>query len=188
MLLIKQAGLNDINIIHSLAHRTWRVSYKGMISEEQIEYMLKMMYSHESLQYQIEKQEHTFIIAYDDDLPGEPGSKAVGFAAFFPKYKISPAIVRLDKLYVLPNQHGKGIGKKLLDHIIATIKPLDAALLELTVNRNNKALTFYQKLGFTIVSEIDHPIGDGFVMNDYVMQKDLTTFPSRKIGTGALHK
>ena len=168
MLTIKPAGLNDIDIIHSLAHRTWRTSYREMISPEQMEYMLNMMYSHESLEYQLEKQKHTFIIAYDEDVP-------VGFAAYFPKYDISPGIYRLDKLYVLPGQHGKGIGKKMIDHISSNIKPLGAALLELTVNRNNKALSFYQKLGFSIVSEIDHPIGEGFFMNDYVMQKSLTS-------------
>ena len=168
MITIKPAGINDIDVIHSLAHRTWRISYKEMISPGQMEYMLHMMYSHDSLQYQIEKQQHTFIIAYDDETP-------VGFAAYFPKYDISPAIYRLDKLYVLPDQHGKGTGKKLIDHIISNIKPLGAALLELTVNRNNKALSFYQKLGFTIIKEIDHPIGEGYFMNDYVMQKDLTS-------------
>lgn len=168
MLTIKPAGLKEIDVIHSLAHRTWRISYREMISPEQMEYMLNMMYSHESLQYQLEKQKHTFIIAYDDEVP-------VGFAAYFPKYDISPGIYRLDKLYVLPDQHGKGIGNKMIDHIISAIKPLGAALLELTVNRNNKALNFYQKLGFSIVKEIDHPIGEGFFMNDYVMQKSLTS-------------
>jgi len=166
MVTIQPAGTDQIDVIHTLAHRTWRVAYKEMISPEQMEYMLTMMYSHQSLQYQIEKQQHTFLIAYDDNEP-------VGFAAYFPKYDISPAIYRLDKLYVLTNQHGKGIGKKLIDHIITIIKPQGAALLELTVNRNNRSLHFYQKLGFTIVSEIDHPIGEGFFMNDYVMSLTL---------------
>jgi len=168
MITILPAGINDIEIIHSLAHRIWRIAYKEMISPEQMEYMLNMMYSHDSLQYQLEKQKHTFIIAWDDEVP-------VGFAAYFPKYDLSPGIYRLDKLYVLPDQHGKGIGKKLIDHITSVIKPLGAALLELTVNRNNKALSFYQKLGFIIIKEIDQPIGEGFFMNDYVMQKSLTS-------------
>lgn len=168
MITFLPAGTDQVEIIHKLAHRTWPVSYKEMISPGQMKYMLNMMYSHESLEYQIEKQQHTFIIAYDDETP-------VGFAAYFPKYDISPAIYRLDKLYVLPDQQGKGIGKKLIDHIISIIKPQGAALLELTVNRNNKALSFYQKLGFKITKEIDQPIGEGFFMNDYVMQKDLTS-------------
>ena len=166
MITILPAGSNDIDVIHTLANRTWRIAYKEMISPGQMEYMLNMMYSHDSLLYQLEKQQHTFIIAYDDEVP-------VGFAAYFPKYDISPAIYRLDKLYVLTDQHGKVIGKKLIDHIISIIQPQGAAILELTVNRNNKALSFYQKLGFSITSEIDMPIGEGYVMDDYVMQKEL---------------
>lgn len=174
MITIKQAGIDDIDVIHTLAHRIWRISYKEMISPGQMEYMLSMMYSHDSLQYQVEKQKHTFIIAYDDETPAYRTGRPVGFAAYFPKYNISPGIYRLDKLYVLPDLHGKGIGKKLIDHIISIIKPQGAAILELTVNRNNKALSFYQKLGFSIVREIDQPIGEGFFMNDYVMQRSLT--------------
>lgn len=162
MITIQTAGVNDIDAIHSLAHRIWRISYKEMISPQQMDYMLNKIYSHESLQYQLEKQQHTFIIANNDNNP-------VGFAAYFPKYDIDPAIFRLDKLYVLPDQHGKGIGKKLIDHIISIIKPQGAALLELSVNRKNKALSFYQKLGFIITKEVDVPIGEGYFMNDYVM-------------------
>lgn len=166
MITIKPAGLNDIETIHTLAHHTWRIVYKEIIIADQMDYMLEMMYSHQSLQYQLEKQKHTFIIAYDDDKP-------VGFAAYFPKYDIAPSIYRLDKLYVLPDQHGKGIGKKLIDHIIIEIQPLGCSLLELTVNRKNNAVSFYEKLGFIIVNEIDHPIGKGYFMNDYVMQKNI---------------
>lgn len=131
-----------------------------------MDYMLTMMYSIDSLQYQIEKQQHTFIIIFEDD-------KALGFAAYFPKYKISPAVYRLDKIYVLPDMHGKGIGKTLLDFIIADIKKSGASVLELNVNRKNKAISFYEKLGFTITKEVDLPIGEGFFMNDYVMQKPI---------------
>lgn len=164
MITIQPAGLNEIDIIHTLAHQTWRIAYKEMISPGQMEYMLNMMYSHKSLQHQVEIQQHTFLIAYDDDTP-------VGFAAYFPRHDISPGIYRLDKLYVLTDQHGKGIGKKLVDHIVSIIKPLGASMLELTVNRKNKSLFFYQKFGFTITSEINKPIGEGFFMDDYVMEK-----------------
>jgi ribosomal protein S18 acetylase RimI-like enzyme len=162
MIFIRTAGINEINIIHSLAHCIWQTSYKEILSADQMEYMLDMMYSHESLQYQIEKQKHNFLIIYEED-------KAVGFAAYFPKYDISHAIFRLDKIYVLPELHGKGLGKKLIQHIISEIKPKGVSILELNVNRNNKAISFYKKLGFIITKEVNVPIGEGYFMNDYVM-------------------
>ena len=165
MIVIQPAAVKDISTIHSLAHRIWREAYKEILSPKQMDYMLNMMYSHDSLQYQIEKQKHEFIIAYED---GEP----LGFAAYFPKWEISNAIYRLDKIYVLPTLHGKGIGKTFGSYH-SIIKPQGASLLELNVNRNNKAISFYEKLGFKITSEVDVPIGEGYFMNDYVMQKSL---------------
>jgi ribosomal protein S18 acetylase RimI-like enzyme len=50
---------------------------------------------------------------------------------------------------------------------------MGASILELNVNRSNNAVTFYQKFGFTTTSEVDLPIGEGYFMNDYVMQKSL---------------
>ncbi len=165
-IIIQPANVKDIPVIHSLANRIWRISYREMLSPKQMEYMLGLMYSHESLRYQIEKQQHTFLIAYEDE-------KAVGFAAFFPKYKISSAIYRLDKIYVLPDLHGKGMGKKIIDHIISIIQPKGASILELNVNRKNKAISFYEKIGFIIIKEVDVAIGEGYFMNDYVMQKPI---------------
>ncbi len=170
MIEIRTATTQHIPVIHSLAHQIWPKTFEEILSAEQLDYMLDMMYSHQSLQNQIETQQHTFIIAYENKKP-------IGFAAYYSKDKTSHSLYKLDKIYVLPDQHGKGIGKKLIEYIISIIKPMGASILELNVNRSNNAVTFYQKLGFTTTSEVDFPIGEGYFMNDYVMQKSLTTFP-----------
>lgn len=165
-IIIRNAGINDIPVIYSLAHQIWPKTYAEILSAKQLEYMLTMMYSTESLQYQIEKQQHTFIIIYQDDKP-------IGFAAYFQKYKNSPALYKLDKIYVLPDLQEKGIGNKLLEFIISDTKLKGASVLELNVNRKNKAISFYEKSGFTIIKEVDVAIGEGYFMNDYVMQKTI---------------
>ncbi len=170
MFIISPAAVNEMEIIHSLAHSIWPVVYKNMISSAQIDYMLNMMYSQASLVDQVKKEKHEFFIAREHDEP-------IAFAAIYPKNKSSNQLFRLDKLYVNSSLHGKGIGKKMIDHIITIIKPIGASVLELNVNRNNKAVTFYKKLGFVITQEVDIDIGGGFFMNDYVMQKNLTSFP-----------
>jgi GNAT superfamily N-acetyltransferase len=124
--------------------------------------MLEMMYSKSSLEKQM-KEGSQFIIVYDNDGP-------VGFAAYFLKEK---SIYKLDKIYILPSQQGKGTGKFLLEHIIEEIKSKNAKALQLQVNRYNKARNFYEKLGFTVIDEKDFDIGNGYFMNDYVMEKRL---------------
>jgi ribosomal protein S18 acetylase RimI-like enzyme len=42
--------------------------------------------------------------------------------------------------------------------------------LQLQVNKHNKALYFYQKLGFRVIEEVVFDIGHGYIMDDYLME------------------
>ena len=77
----------------------------------------------------------------------------------------------LQKLYVLPAYQGKQLGKLLFGQAITAIRELHPhpCRMLLNVNRHNKALTFYQKMGMTKVDEGDFDIGNGYYMNDYIM-------------------
>jgi len=162
MLTIQPAGIDAIPIIQSLAQRSWAVAYKNILVPEQMKYMLEKFYSTSALEYQHNELKYQSILAIDETEP-------VGFATYSPKEN-SENIFRLHKIYILPNQQGKGGGRCLLDHIIADLKTKDAKILELNVNRQNKARYFYEKFGFKIMWEEDIPIGHGYFMNDYVMQ------------------
>jgi GNAT superfamily N-acetyltransferase len=158
---IRNAGIDDVPLIRQLTFQVWPQTYTSIISKEQIDYMLKLFYDEAVLKKQIGEEGHQFIIVYDDDAP-------VGFAGFS---EIEPAIFKLHKLYVLGSQQGKGTGKLLIEHIRGIIKAKGATALRLQVNRYNKAKAFYEKLGFVIIAEGDFDIGNGFYMNDYVMER-----------------
>lgn len=164
MIHFKEAGTADIPLIRKLTYAVWPQTYSHMLSGEQVAYMLEMMYSESALQHQLTIQQHRFIIAFSD---GEP----VGFASWSPTPDIK--IYRLHKIYVLQNQQGKGTGKKLVEHVIKAVRSAGAATLELNVNRHNKARAFYSRLGFTVAREENIDIGQGYFMNDYVMQKSI---------------
>jgi ribosomal protein S18 acetylase RimI-like enzyme len=165
MLTIKPAGLSDVLLINELAHRIWPIAYKNIISADQMEYMLDLIYSPSSLKKQIKSLAHKFVIVYNDKRP-------VGFASYCKKLK-STDTFKLHKVYILQSEHGKGMGKLVLENIIADIQPNGAKFLELNVNRNNKAVEFYKKLGFRIIAEEDIDIDNGYFMNDYIMRKKL---------------
>ena len=160
---IKKVEAESIPIIQSIAKSTWAVAYKEIISNEQKEFMLDQMYSTESLQNQLQQKEHQFVVAYLDNIPA-------AFAAYAKNEPFTESIFKLHKIYVLPDQQGKGIGKSLLQFVLDDICAKGAQQLQLNVNRQNMAVGFYQKLGITIIAEEDIPIGNGFFMNDYVMQ------------------
>jgi GNAT superfamily N-acetyltransferase len=104
-----------------------------------------------------------FIIVYDTGNP-------VGFASYREE---EAQRWKLNKIYVLQNQQGKGTGKYVINYIIEEIKKKNANSLFLQVNRYNNAKTFYEKLGFTEIGFINLDIGNGYFMNDYVMEKKL---------------
>lgn len=163
MLSIRRADEQDIELIRKLTFKIWPVTYSSIISPQQMDYMLDMMYSPASLSKQMNEAGCTFIIAYEENEP-------VGFASFNEEI---PRTWKLNKLYVLPNQQGKGTGKKMISYIIDAIKPLQADSLQLQVNRANSAKLFYEKLGFTVIKTADFDIGNGYFMNDFVMELKL---------------
>jgi ribosomal protein S18 acetylase RimI-like enzyme len=159
---IRNATVKDIPLIRELTFRVWPQTYINILSAEQIEYMLEMMYSAESLEKQI-GEGCRFIIVYENGNPA-------GFASY---QEIEPGLWKLHKIYVLPNQQGKGTGKFMLNQIISAIKQQNANALQLQVNIHNKAKDFYEKLGFAVIKTINLDIGNGYFMNDYVMEKQL---------------
>ena len=159
MITVEKVGPEAIPAIKNLANIIWPATYLEIITAQQVDYMMELMYSSSSLQKQMEKG-HQFIVAYEDKTP-------VAFAAYSPKEN-TPGVFHLHKIYILPNKQGKGIGKTLMAYIKNDIAP--AVTLQLNVNRQNKALQFYQRLGFKIISQEDFDIGNGFYMNDYVLE------------------
>ena len=162
MFSIRKATVEDISLIRELCFKVWPQTYTTILSQAKIDYMLEYMYSADSLKKQMNNGSQ-FIFVYEDEEP-------VGFAAYFEK---ASTIFKLDKIYILPSQQGKGTGRFVIDYILDEIRQKGATSLQLQVQRENKARNFYEKLGFAIIDEKDFDIGNGFFMNDYVMQKTL---------------
>lgn len=167
---IREATLADISIIQQLTYKIWPVAYGSILSKAQLQYMLELIYSESSLQKQF-KEGHNFLIVEEDKQP-------IAFADYG---LLKEAVYKLHKIYVLPNQQGKSIGKMLINYVINLIKQKSATSLLLNVNRHNKAKQFYEHLGFTVIREEDIDIGEGYFMNDYIMCLNL---PAGRQGFG----
>lgn len=165
MITIIPATPNDYKTIQEIANKTWPITYGEILSKEQLDYMMDLIYSEESLISQIQKKAQLFYIAYDE-------SSVVGFIAIEHHYK-NEAVTRIHKIYILPETQGKGIGKLLIDEVQKLATENNSVSLSLNVNRFNKALTFYQKIGFKIVAEENIDIGNGYLMEDYRMEKQI---------------
>ena len=162
---IVRAMEEHLPAISDLAGVIWRACYPGIITHAQIDYMLSRMYSFDVLRDEIRSQS----IRYDQLLvEGKPA----GFASYGPTSE--SGVVKLHKLYLLPEMHGCGLGSRLLQHVEREVRAGAGRRLILSVNkRNTKAITAYQRNGFVIAESIVTDIGGGFAMDDYVMAKEL---------------
>ena len=161
MITLRKAKEEDIEIIRAIAAATWPSTYLDIIGQEQIDYMLDKMYNKGELLKQF-MEGHIFLIA-------EESEKQFGFAG----YSIighEERIYKLHKLYVLPSAHGKGVGKILINEVFNQVKDAGGSALQLNVNKHNKAKDFYLKGGFTIKESVKLDIGEGYFMDDYVME------------------
>ncbi|RZK56649.1 MAG: GNAT family N-acetyltransferase [Pedobacter sp.] len=161
MILLRKGKEEDLPIISDLAERIWPATYAEYLSDEQLRFMLDKMYNQGELLAQLRKG-YTFLIA-------DENGADVGFACYSLENP-EEAIYKLHKLYVLPETHGKGVGKILINEVVNLAQRAGASALQLNVNRNNKAKDFYLKAGFIIKETVDLDIGNSFYMNDYVME------------------
>jgi ribosomal protein S18 acetylase RimI-like enzyme len=164
VLVIRTAEAEDINSIGYLAYQIWPSAYKDILNFEQLHYMLQYFYSPEALRDQMLKKHHVFLLAETED------EEPIGFASFSQAQK---GIFKLHKLYVLPGLQNMNVGRSLLECVLEECIVEGADKLQLNVNRNNKAVSFYEKLGFKIIKEEDVDIGNGYLQEDYVMEKNL---------------
>lgn len=162
---IRSAGQEDIPTIRAIAHATWPVAYRTILSPAQLAYMLDLMYSEAALREQMVRKGHLFLLAEINDV-------AEGLAGFEHAYNGTDH-TRLHKLYTRPQAQGKGVGKALLGDVAERARQAGATLLELNVNRFNPAKAFYLHQGFRVVRDEVLDIGQGYVMDDHVMELGL---------------
>ncbi len=164
-LTIRRASAEDIPLIRSMADVVFRKTYADILSPDQMEYMMDWMYSEGSLRGQVCDEGRYFHIAEMDGVPA-------GYVSFEYESALPDGrdFYHLQKLYVLPDRQGLGIGRAMLEHVKDSLRGLcpGGFRFALNVNRANPAVSFYEHVGLVRESQGDFPIGNGFYMNDYI--------------------
>ena len=150
----------NYKIIADLANLIWTEHYTPIIGEQQVAYMLEKFQSASAVEDQVEKGIMYYLLLYQDT--------HVGYFSF----SKNEESLFLSKLYVLNSARGNGIGRAALSFIEAQAKELDLKKIKLTVNKfNTNSIKMYEKMGFVNIEAIVQNIGNGYVMDDYVLEK-----------------
>lgn len=153
---------SDYKTIAELSSIIWKEHYTDIIGYRQVDYMLKKYQSVEAIKDQIEEGALYYLITHQ--------GSTVGYLSYYKKADC----LFLNKIYILKESRGKGIGKKAMHYLETTAEHLGYKTLSLTVNKNNKeTIKAYEKMGFKQVRDIVIDIGNNFVMDDYLMEKEL---------------
>ena len=160
MKLVK-ANSEHISIIIELTKKIWPVAYGEILSKAQLEYMIDKFYNETALRELIQKG-HVFYLAQDDK------DNYVGFVSY--EINSEPNKTKIHKIYVLPQTQGTGLGKQFFELVKEKAIENNQKAIFLNVNKYNNAINFYAKLGFVKVKDEVIDIGNGYVMDDYVME------------------
>ncbi len=162
---IRLLGKDELGLVRQVADIVWPVTFREILSPEQIDYMMEMMYAPAVMEREFDEGVQ-FHGVFD-------GGKAVGYL-IWGRYANAPETAKLHKCYLLPDYQGKGLGSMMLQTARALARQAGYRHLRLNVNRQNeKAIKAYVRNGFKVIEEVDNPIGHGFFMNDFVMETEV---------------
>lgn len=171
-LIVRDALYDDIPLIHRMAEVVFRRTYAEILSPAQMEFMMDWMYSEENLRTQMDSGHHYFLAFAEGAPAGYVSVQPEGNSGEGSDGSAGP-IFHLQKLYVMPDFQGRGLGRILFDRVVSFVTPSAPCRIELNVNRNNPAVAFYEHIGMRRLRQGDFPIGHGFYMNDYIMGYDI---------------
>lgn len=160
----RDASHADIDTIRALADRIWHACYPGMISVEQIRFMLAWMYAPTKLAEDMRLGVRYELAVVDGQAVGYLGHELLH----------DKRVLHLHKMYLVPELHGRGAGQAMLAHVAASARTAGMHAVELGVNKTNaRALAAYRRAGFTVADSFVRDIGHGFVMDDHLLRLDL---------------
>ncbi len=162
--IVEVKNLKDIKETAMLAHSIWNEHYIPIIGKEQVDYMLANFQSEQAIKEQIDEG-YRYFLTYNN-------GKAVGYFAILADSKDGSLF--LSKFYVDKDFRGQGIGRHCISYMEDICKANGLNRIWLTVNKyNSSSIKAYEKLGFRKVEELVQDIGNGFIMDDYRMEKVL---------------
>lgn len=152
-----------LHLVSQLANTIWNVTYSSTLKQEQIVYMLDMFQSPKAISNQLTTQNYEYYLVYNE-------TEAVGYLGI----QLQNDSIFLSKIYLLPQWQGTGLAKHIFLYVNELADKHGKNKIWLTVNKHNaKAIHAYRKMGFLVIRKQVVDIGQGYVMDDYVMGKEL---------------
>ncbi len=154
----------ELRKIAVLADEIWHECYGELLGQGQVDYMVEKFQSLDAMTEQIEFQKYTYLsVCENGELCGYLGIKPEDDDRLF-----------LSKFYLHKDYRGRGIATAMMNYIFDEARKIGKKRVYLTVNKHNyHAIDVYKKIGYTVADTAVTDIGGGYVMDDYIMEREV---------------
>ncbi len=137
MIEVQRAQVEEVPEIKRVLSSTWIDTYGEIYSEEAIQKITSRWHAPELLASQIQNPDFFFGVAKENGV-------IVGLTTV---RKLDKETLFMYRLYISPDRQRQGIGSRLLDEALRIFPGIKRIKLEVE-ERNHKAISFYEKMGF----------------------------------------
>ena len=155
---------DQIKQLAAMADEIWHEYWPALIGEDQTDYMVEQFQSVPAIRRQLDAEGYVYYLM-------QCGGEAAGFVGLVPHKE---GKMFLSKLYVSKAHRGEGLPRAAFDFVAERCRAEGLDRIYLTVNkRNTHAIEVYRHFGFYEIDAVVTDIGCGYVMDDYILQKEI---------------
>ncbi len=155
----------DQEALAKLASEIWHEYWPALIGPEQTDYMVENFQSLEAIKRDMAENAYEYWFVVDET------GKTVGYTGGHEEPETSRFFI--SKIYLLAEERGKHYASQVIAFYAALCRDRDLHSMYLTVNKRNElGIRAYLGKGFVTIESVETDIGNGFIMDDYVMEKE----------------
>lgn len=166
MLIFEPVETDEQEIgLSQIADEIWHEYWPALIGEAQTDYMVEQFQSLDAIKRDIADNSYEYWILHDSDT-----EEVVGYTGGHEEPETNRYFI--SKVYLFENQRGKGYARQVIAFYNDLCIDRNFKAMYLTVNKGNElGVRAYKGTGFEIIDAVETPIGEGFIMDDFIMER-----------------
>lgn len=158
MIHIRQISIHDLPALQTIGRKTFVETFAASNSEENLARYLAEGFSEEKLAAELKNESSAFYFAEEEDKILGYLKVNVGEAQNEPQ---DPDALEIERIYVLQEFHGKGVGLMLYEQALSIAHDLNSPYIWLGVwEKNSRAIRFYENQGFVAFDQHIFQLGE----------------------------
>lgn len=164
----------EVEALAHMAYVIWNEYWPALIGQEQTDYMVEKFQSLDAIRRDIADNGYEYWFIMDEyEKDGEMHPRIVGYTGG--RVEANANRFFISKIYLLKEHRGCGFASATIRFYEDLCRKRGLSAMYLTVNkRNDLGIRAYLGKGFKTIDAVKTDIGEGFIMDDYIMEKKMS--------------